>query len=119
MDGGLRHLPRGVDQYLELRAKQQRDAERGSRTDTAAVQKPSGPPKLAGAELRNAEKEFAAGGRKIEKLNGQIAALHVKMAEHDQSDYAGLGELSTELSTLQASLSAVETRWLELSELLG
>jgi ATPase subunit of ABC transporter with duplicated ATPase domains len=119
MDGGLRHLPRGVDQYLELRAKQQRDAERGSKTDTAAVQKPSGPPKLAGAELRNAEKEFAAGGRKIEKLNGQIAALHVKMAEHDQSDYAGLGELSTELSTLQASLSAVETRWLELSELLG
>jgi ATPase subunit of ABC transporter with duplicated ATPase domains len=119
MDGGLRHLPRGVDQYLELRAKQQRDAERGSNTDTAAVQKPSGPPKLAGAELRNAEKEFAAGGRKIEKLNGQIAALHVKMAEHDQSDYAGLGELSTELSTLQASLSAVETRWLELSELLG
>ncbi|HXD62438.1 MAG TPA: ABC-F family ATP-binding cassette domain-containing protein [Lacisediminihabitans sp.] len=119
MDGGLRHLPRGVDQYLELRAKQQRDAERGSKTDSAAVQKPSGPPKLAGAELRNAEKEFAAGGRKIEKLNGQIAALHVKMAEHDQSDYAGLGELSTELSTLQASLSAVETRWLELSELLG
>jgi ATPase subunit of ABC transporter with duplicated ATPase domains len=119
MDGGLRHLPRGVDQYLELRAKQQRDAERGSKTDTAAVQKPSGPPKLAGAELRNAEKEFAAGGRKIEKLNGQIAALHVKMAEHDQSDYAGLGEMSTELSTLQASLSAVETRWLELSELLG
>jgi ATPase subunit of ABC transporter with duplicated ATPase domains len=119
MDGGLRHLPRGVDQYLELLAKQQRDAERGSKTDTAAVQKPSGPPKLAGAELRNAEKEFAAGGRKIEKLNGQIAALHVKMAEHDQSDYAGLGELSTELSTLQASLSAVETRWLELSELLG
>jgi ATPase subunit of ABC transporter with duplicated ATPase domains len=119
MDGGLRHLPRGVDQYLELRAKQQRDAEKGVKTDAAAQQTASGKPKLAGAELRNAEKEFAAGGRKIEKLNGQIAALHVKMAEHDQSDYAGLGELSTELSTLQASLSAVETRWLELSELLG
>ncbi|WP_349897526.1 ABC-F family ATP-binding cassette domain-containing protein [Parafrigoribacterium soli] len=119
IDGGLRHLPRGVEQYLELRSKQQRDAERGSKTEAPAAQKPSGPPKLAGAELRNAEKEFAAGGRKIEKLNGQIAALHLKMAEHDQSDYAGLGELSTELSTLQASLSAVETRWLELSELLG
>ena len=119
IDGGLRHLPKGVDQYLELRAKQQRDAERGTKADAPSSQKPSGPPKLAGAELRNAEKEFAAGGRKIEKLNGQIAALHVKMAEHDQSDYAGLGELSKELDALQSSLSVVETRWLELSELLG
>jgi len=119
IDGGLRHLPKGVDQYLELRAKQQRDAERGAKADAPSSQKPSGPPKLAGAELRNAEKEFAAGGRKIEKLNGQIAALHVKMAEHDQSDYAGLGELSKELDALQSSLSVVETRWLELSELLG
>ena len=118
IDGGLRHLPKGVDQYLELRAKQQRDAERGTKADAPSSQKPSGSPKLAGAELRNAEKEFAAGGRKIEKLNGQIAALHVKMAEHDQSDYAGLGELSKELDALQSSLSVVETRWLELSVLL-
>ncbi len=125
MDGGLRHLPRGVDQYLELRAKQQRDAERGAKTDVPAASSTttSGSPKrvgteLRGAELRSAEKEFAAGGRKIEKLNGQIAALQLKMAEHDQGDYAGLGELSSELDALQASLSAVETRWLELSELL-
>jgi ATP-binding cassette subfamily F protein uup len=119
IDGGLRHLPRGVDQYLELRAKQQRDAERGSKADTPAASKKSGTPKLSGAELRNAEKEFAAGGRKIEKVNGQIAAVHVRMAEHDQSDYAGLAALSSELDALTASLSTVETRWLELSELLG
>jgi ATPase subunit of ABC transporter with duplicated ATPase domains len=120
IDGGLRHLPKGVDQYLELRAKQQRDAERGTKTDVPAASPAtaSGPPKLAGAELRSAEKEFAAGGRKIEKLNGQIAALHAAMAEHDQSDYAGLGELSKELDSLQGALSDVETRWLELSELL-
>ncbi|MEO7122474.1 MAG: ABC-F family ATP-binding cassette domain-containing protein, partial [Lacisediminihabitans sp.] len=119
IDGGLRHLPRGVDQYLELRVKQQRDAERGTKADVAPAQKHSGPPKLAGAELRNAEKEFAAGGRKIEKLNAQIASLHVKMSEHDQSDYTGLGALSAELDALKQSLSTVETRWLELSELLG
>jgi ATP-binding cassette subfamily F protein uup len=41
------------------------------------------------------------------------------MAEHDQSDYAGLGALSSELDALTQSLSTVETRWLELSELLG
>lgn len=139
IDRGLRHLPRGVDQYLELRAKQQKDAAKALKHGTgvsttaasaagsasAAHSAPktqaaaSAKPKLAGAELRNAEKEFAAGGRKIEKLNGQIAQLHTRMAEHDQSDYEGLGALSTELGALEASLSAVETRWLELSELLA
>ncbi|MEO6943360.1 MAG: ABC-F family ATP-binding cassette domain-containing protein [Lacisediminihabitans sp.] len=125
---GLRHLPRGVDQYLELRLKQQKDAAKalkhGSAAPTSAAPnaQPAAArtePKLTGAELRTAEKEFAAGGRKIEKLNGQIAALHVTMAEHDQSDYEGLGGLSVELDALKQSLSAVETRWLELSELLG
>ncbi len=128
IDRGLRHLPRGVDQYLELRAKQQKDAAKalkhGSEVSATATPKAQPTPirtepKLAGAELRNAEKEFAAGGRKIEKLNGQIAQLHSKMAEHDQSDYEGLGALSVELRELETSLSTVETRWLELSELLG
>jgi ATP-binding cassette subfamily F protein uup len=43
----------------------------------------------------------------------------VTMAEHDQGDYAGLADLSAQLGVLEASLSVVETRWLELSELLG
>ena len=74
---------------------------------------------LKGAELRGAEKEFAAAGRKIEKLQGQIGDIHLKLAEHDQSDFAGLGALSNELRTLESSLADIETRWLELSELLG
>ena len=137
IDRSLRHLPRGVDQYLELRARQQRDAAKALKAGSVSKDAPAGAafgagsaggskgsvasskPKLAGAELRTAEKEFAAGGRKIEKLNGQIAQLHSRMAEHDQSDYEGLGALSVELRELEASLSTVETRWLELSELLG
>jgi ATP-binding cassette subfamily F protein uup len=69
--------------------------------------------------LRNSQKEHAAAGRKIEKLGAQIAELHVKMAEHDQSDYAGLGVLSSELASLQDQLDTVEFRWLELEELLS
>ena len=114
MNGNFRHLPRGVDQYLELRAQQQKG---GGVVDAAPVA--AGKPKLGGAELRNSQKEHAAAGRKIEKLNGQIAAIHVKMAEHDQSDYTGLGALSTELASLQEQLDAVEFRWLELEELLA
>jgi len=115
LDGKFRHLPKGVEQYLELRSKSLA-AELSQPVKQAP---PAHTSSLKGAELRNAEKEFAAAGRKIEKLQGQIADIHLKLAEHDQSDYAGLGTLSTDLSGLQTQLSEVEFRWLELSELLG
>ena len=110
MDGHFRHLPGGVDQYLDLRRTQLA----GPAATPAAAKKP----RLGGADLRNAQKEFAAAERKIAKLTGQIDELHVKLAEHDQSDYAGLGALTSEVGILQSSLGEVESRWLELSELL-
>ncbi|MCU1439180.1 MAG: transporter ATP-binding protein [Rhodoglobus sp.] len=129
MNGHLRHLPRGVDQYLELRATQRK----GSAGDTAPVGGRSTPaaggatpatsavlpPKLGGAELRNAQKEHAAAARKIEKLSGRISEVHVRMAEHDPGDYTGLAVLAAELRELEHQLEVVETRWLELEELLS
>ncbi|CAN5231857.1 ABC-F family ATP-binding cassette domain-containing protein [soil metagenome] len=111
----LRHLPRGVDQYLELRAHEEKG--QGAKVSTPASVKSE--PKLGGAELRNAQKEYAAAGRKIEKLSGQIADVHSRMAAHDQSDYTGLGALAKEIADLQAQLDTVEFRWLELEELLA
>jgi ATP-binding cassette subfamily F protein uup len=40
------------------------------------------------------------------------------MAAHDQNDYTGLGEISAELSKVDADAAALETRWLELHDLL-
>ncbi|MEO7545904.1 MAG: ABC transporter C-terminal domain-containing protein, partial [Terrimesophilobacter sp.] len=76
-------------------------------------------PSLGGAELRNAQKEFAAAERKLAKLAGQVDEIHARMAAHDQNDYEALGALSTEISALSQQSSQLETRWLELSELLG
>jgi ATPase subunit of ABC transporter with duplicated ATPase domains len=123
IDGGLRHLPRGVDEYLELRAKQQAGQSTASKT-TGPTDAPSGAPakktpSLAGAELRNAQKEFAAAGRKLEKLAAEITALHEQLALHDQSDYTGLGVLSGKVQDNQAQIATLEVRWLELSELLN
>jgi len=117
MDGAFRHLPRGVDQYLELRTAQMKGG--GSSAPAAAGSASAAAPKLSGAELRNTQKEHAAAGRKIEKLSGQIASIHERMATHDQSDYAGVGAMVEELSALQTQLETVETRWLELEELLA
>ena len=113
MNGELRHLPRGVDQYLELRAAQDKASSSTATTTTTTE------PKLGGAELRTAQKEFAAAGRKLEKFTGQIAELHLALAAHDQGDYVGLGEISKELQSVEAAQSALELRWLELEELLG
>ena len=117
IDGGLRHLPRGVDQYLELRAAQVKGGAKAAASTGAPAAVAT--PKLGGAELRNAQKEHAAAGRKIDKLHGQIAELHTTMAAHDPSDYTGLGALATQLSALEAQLEEVEFRQLELDELLG
>jgi ABC transport system ATP-binding/permease protein len=110
LDGHLRHLPRGVDQYLELRAAQSAPAKAVAAPTTSG---------LSGAELRNAQKELAAAERKLVKLNENIAALHEQLAAHDQADYEGLGTLSTKLTATQTELAALEERWLELSSLLG
>ncbi len=125
MDGGFRHLPRGVDQYLELRAA---EAGAGARSTSSPIPQgsPDGhldevrsKPSLAGADLRTAQKELAAAGRKLEKLAERIREVHERMAAHDQSDYAGLGVLSAEAAVIESEREALETRWLELADVLG
>lgn len=129
LDGHLRDLPRGVDQYLELRtASAGRGADGGgvSRPDQTATrglatpaEGASGPaPALAGADRRAAEKELSAIDRRLEKLQAQIAEQHEKLARHDQSDYVGLGTLGDELRALEDAVADLETRWLEVSEQL-
>lgn len=123
LDGHLRDLPRGVDQYLELRKQQvsgldTRPASPGAPRPPEAAAPPAGQPAVAltGADRRVAEKELASIDRRLEKLQSQIAEQHEKLARHDQSDYVGLGVLGDELSGLEAAVADLETRWLEVSE---
>jgi ATPase subunit of ABC transporter with duplicated ATPase domains len=128
LDGHLRDLPRGVDQYLELRrASADHGAADGGVSRSAAVRTSSPetpasraprPAEITGADRRAAEKEVASIDRRLEKLQTQIADLHEKLARHDQSDYVGLGALGDELAALEASVVDLETRWLEVSESL-
>jgi ATP-binding cassette subfamily F protein uup len=117
LDGTMRHLPGGVDQYLKLRSGATSTGGVPAGSNTAKVS--GGSSKLAGAELRNAEKELASVSRKLEKVTGKISEIHDRMAAHDQNDYTGLGALSTEISTLENTMEELELRWLELTEALG
>ncbi|GAA4836572.1 ABC-F family ATP-binding cassette domain-containing protein [Luteimicrobium xylanilyticum] len=80
---------------------------------------PVAPSALAGAALHAARKELESVDRRLGKLAGQVDALHVRMAEHDQADYVWLGERTEELRGLEDEVATLEERWLELSELVG
>ena len=111
-DGSLRHLTGGIEQYLQLRADSL-----GSKSEPKASNaKPTG---LTGAALRDAEKNLARIERALEKLSGDEAILHGKMAEHDTSDFDGLSELSAKQSELNKKRDDLEAEWLETSELLS
>ena len=116
LNGHLRHLPGGVDEYLRLAARDpRRDAGRDSAPKSASSSAPTAAV-LSGAELRGVQKEIAALERALAKLAAKVDATHVALAEHDQSDHAGIGRLNGQLRELEAELIDRETRWMELSE---
>ena len=114
IDGHLRHLPGGVDEYLRIaagRRASQADTGRPSSASTSAAT-------LSGAELRNVQKEIAALDRALGKLSDRINAKHVEIADHDQSDHVGIARLTAELRALETELTDKESRWIELSEMI-
>ncbi|APA76313.1 ABC-F family ATP-binding cassette domain-containing protein [Mycobacterium avium] len=111
LDGRLRHLPGGIDEYLRL-AAQRRDAAPPAGPTSVA------PQAMSGAQRRAAEKELAAADRRLARLAEQIKDKHEELAAHDQSDHVGITRLTRELRALEDEVAAAESRWLELSELL-
>lgn len=117
LSGHLRHLPGGVDEYLRLRT---REREAPSRLGAGgATPAPAAAPGLSGADLRTAQKELAALERRLEKLEGQIAAARTSLADHDQADYVGIGAEMSRIGDLESERDAAELRWFELTEQLG
>ena len=107
-DGGLRHLPGGIDQYLELRA--------------AAEAEPAGAVRVSGsvspgAQRRSAQKELARVERELDRAERRDAELQDAMAQA-ATDAARLASLTEELAALAADRDRLEASWLELSEAL-
>jgi ATP-binding cassette subfamily F protein uup len=117
-DGGIRHLPGGIEQYVELRraaAEAEGAAGPAPAPAAAAAGNGAGPP--SGGALRAARKEVARLERALEKLEDRQAGLHEAMAA-SATDHGRLRELDAELSALAAERDALEASWLELSEAL-
>lgn len=103
-DGELRHLPRGVDQYLELR---------GAAVKVSSQQAGS---KVSGAELRASQKAIQKLERAIEKLETEQSALQLKLQSHDPTDHEGLAAAALKANELAAQKVPLEAQWLDLSD---
>ncbi len=113
-DRGIRHLPGGIDQYLQLRpggaAPAPAQGPRANSRRSSAVPAP-------GAAVRTARKEIRRTEAALAKLESREARLHSEMASH-ASDHARLNELQAELDGVRAQRDRLETAWLEASDTL-
>lgn len=117
LDGQLRHLPGGVDEYLQLRSAQdQKTVTPSPMSARTTAENTASSPELSGAERRAVQKEAGAIERRLERLSASIDRIHQRLADHDQSDYEGLQAHTDELRKMEDEVTQLEERWLELSD---
>lgn len=131
INGKIRHLPRGVDEYLELvgRTTDERGgvvassngkASASKQTSTSAGEQATGAAsKLSGGEIRALRKSMASAERKMDTLRGKIEGIHQAMTEADPSDYVKLGDMQKEIKEIETQIEALEEEWMEAAEALG
>ncbi|MEC4271697.1 ABC-F family ATP-binding cassette domain-containing protein [Adlercreutzia sp. R25] len=145
VNGKVRHLPGGVDEYLKLAEEAERAAEaaRGAAKSTRGAKgaasgvaasvtsdvilserseskdPPAVAPALSGGEQRALRKLMASNEKKIATLKGKIEAKQLEMAEADQSDYLVLTAMQEEIADFQDQIEALELEWLDAAEKLG
>jgi ATPase subunit of ABC transporter with duplicated ATPase domains len=123
LDGEFRHLPGGIDEYLRLENAQD-DKVLREVTHASTVSSPTPAPSTPGLrpgskEHREAEKEHRSLEKKIQSGNDRLQKLDAELAGADQGDFQRLSELAQARQELQTEVDALESRWLELGELLA
>ncbi|MCR2034503.1 ABC-F family ATP-binding cassette domain-containing protein [Adlercreutzia mucosicola] len=129
VDGKVRHLPGGVDEYLRLTEEAEREAAEASSAKATAKAVPGKPasgepaertaPALSGGEQRELRKLMASNEKKIGTLKGKIEKKQLEMAEADQSDYLVLTAMQEEIADFQDQIEALGLEWLDAAEKLG
>ncbi|MBX9032933.1 ABC-F family ATP-binding cassette domain-containing protein [Gordonibacter massiliensis (ex Traore et al. 2017)] len=149
LDGRIRHLPGGVDEYLRLTEARDSTRPGGGAGATQSLKQSSqgcgtrlvdgtrpsassgateagsrdadngGGERLSGGEIRTLRKLMQSNERKTETLNGKIEDVRAQMAAADPSDFTALGDFQAQINDLQAQVDALEEEWLEAAEKLG
>ncbi len=121
VDGKVRHLPRGVEEYLELTAEAEAKTGEAASAPRADAEKPAQKTNasLSGGEQRELRKLMASNEKKMETLKGKIEKKQLEMAEADPSDYLVLTAMQEEIADFEAQIEALELEWFDAVERLG
>ena len=127
IDGCLRHVPGGVDEYLKLAQGAQTSAQSfaqmvgqesiNSSSTTPETRAPA-KSKLSGGEVRALRKSIAQLERRMASVQNKQAQLDACMLQTNPSDYLALGELQAQKTQLDEELEELELAWLEQCEQL-
>ncbi len=113
-DGAIRHLPGGIEQYVQSRRAAVAAPAAPAFASEPANAKASGG---SGGASRMLRKELQRLERALDRLTDREAELHAAMAK-SATDHARLRELQTELDEQAAQRERVEAAWLEAAETL-
>ncbi|MEO8557072.1 MAG: ABC-F family ATP-binding cassette domain-containing protein [Actinomycetota bacterium] len=123
-DGGIRDLPGGVEQYLDLRHAARASAAAGPSGGAGGLRGPVGsasseaPPGPSAAELREAKKDLNRIERLLTKLSTQEDKIHLEMAAK-AADHAAVLALNDTLRAIVDEREALELEWLSVAEVVG
>lgn len=136
INGTLRHVPGGVDEFLQLEREQEvqsgppnsvfaqmmGQADGGNNVASAsgaAEGEEAAKPKYSGGELFKMRKELASLERRLQTMEEKVADAQNAMYEVDPSDYVALGKAQETVSELEAQRDELEEQWMLLAEELG
>jgi ATP-binding cassette subfamily F protein uup len=128
-DGAIRHLPNGVDEYLERRrgfvaaatgaaTRASASASAGNASGARDLAQASGVGAvLSAADARLLRKELTKVERRSQRLHVEEDRLHAELAAA-ATDHATVLALDTELRAVVAEREELEDRWLEIAAAL-
>ena len=120
IDGHLRHLPGGIDEYLKTMGDlEEENVPVASRADAATSAKPADDGSLSNSELRALKKTLQSTDRKMNTLRKKIEDAQMRLHSADPTDFVALGDIQAEINELQSQLDDLELVWLETAETLG
>lgn len=125
VDGHIRHLPRGVEEYLEISARAPKPVARAKAPQGAAASETAKDaaacdgPQLSGGEIRELKKRMRSCENKTNTLRGKIEQAQADMAAADPSDFEALGKFQQQIDDFQAQIDELDEQWLEAAEALG
>lgn len=137
IDGKLRHLPGGVDEYIELTEEGSYASEYGASAndgssasstekkgdsdsaDSNRASSGAAGSTLTGGEQRKLRKIMTSNEGKIETLRAKISSKQVELEQADPTDYQLLTAIQEEISDFENSIEELELEWFDAAEKLG